>query len=164
MRLQPPGQHGPLHRSGNPPPLPGRLADHPRQRGVRPPPFAGEGRLGLRRTQGAAPACREGRHRPARYPGIDVRGDRPVPVHALQRHLLRRGRRSGRPHRSLRHTRRPPQHRQLSPRTRLAAKDLDREGQHRVIFDYNHSTVYANTVLAVAEKIRRPEPSCDPSG
>jgi membrane-bound lytic murein transglycosylase B len=31
---------------------------------------------------------------------------------------------------------------------------LDREGQHRVIFAYNHSTVYANTVLAVAEKIR----------
>jgi membrane-bound lytic murein transglycosylase B len=34
-------------------------------------------------------------------------------------------------------------------------KGLDREGQHRVIFAYNHSTVYANTVLAVAEKIRR---------
>jgi membrane-bound lytic murein transglycosylase B len=33
-------------------------------------------------------------------------------------------------------------------------KGLDREAQHRVIFDYNHSTVYANTVLAVAEKIR----------
>ncbi len=33
-------------------------------------------------------------------------------------------------------------------------EDLDREGRHRVIFDYNHSTVYANTVLAVAEKIR----------
>ncbi len=31
---------------------------------------------------------------------------------------------------------------------------LDREGQHRVIFDYNHSTAYADTVLAVAEKIR----------
>ena len=31
---------------------------------------------------------------------------------------------------------------------------LDRDGQHRVIFDYNHSTVYADTVLAVAEKIR----------
>jgi membrane-bound lytic murein transglycosylase B len=31
---------------------------------------------------------------------------------------------------------------------------LDREGQHRVIFAYNHSTTYANTVLAVAEKIR----------
>jgi membrane-bound lytic murein transglycosylase B len=34
-------------------------------------------------------------------------------------------------------------------------KDLDREGQHRVIFEYNHSTVYANTVLAIAEKIRK---------
>jgi len=33
-------------------------------------------------------------------------------------------------------------------------KGMDREGQHRVIFDYNHSTVYANTVLAIAEKIR----------
>jgi membrane-bound lytic murein transglycosylase B len=33
-------------------------------------------------------------------------------------------------------------------------KDLDREGQHRVIFEYNHSTVYANTVLAIAEKMR----------
>jgi membrane-bound lytic murein transglycosylase B len=33
-------------------------------------------------------------------------------------------------------------------------EDLDREGRQRVIFDYNHSTVYANTVLAVAEKIR----------
>ena len=32
--------------------------------------------------------------------------------------------------------------------------DLDREGQHRVIFKYNNSTVYANTVLAIAEKIR----------
>ncbi len=32
-------------------------------------------------------------------------------------------------------------------------RNLDRRGQHRVIFDYNHSTVYANTVLAVAEKI-----------
>jgi membrane-bound lytic murein transglycosylase B len=31
---------------------------------------------------------------------------------------------------------------------------LDREEQHRVIFAYNHSTTYANTVLAVAEKIR----------
>jgi membrane-bound lytic murein transglycosylase B len=31
---------------------------------------------------------------------------------------------------------------------------LDRQGQHRVIFGYNHSTVYANTVLAVADKIR----------
>jgi membrane-bound lytic murein transglycosylase B len=31
---------------------------------------------------------------------------------------------------------------------------LDREGQHRVIFRYNQSTVYANTILAVAEKIR----------
>ena len=31
---------------------------------------------------------------------------------------------------------------------------LDREGQQRVIFDYNHSTAYADTVLAVAEKIR----------
>jgi membrane-bound lytic murein transglycosylase B len=34
-------------------------------------------------------------------------------------------------------------------------KDLDRDGQHRVIYDYNHSTVYANTVLAAAEKIRQ---------
>lgn len=31
---------------------------------------------------------------------------------------------------------------------------LDREGQHRVIFAYNHSTPYADTVLALAEKIR----------
>jgi len=31
---------------------------------------------------------------------------------------------------------------------------LDREGQHRAIFGYNHSTVYADTVLAVAEKLR----------
>ncbi len=33
-------------------------------------------------------------------------------------------------------------------------KGMDREGQHRIIFDYNHSTIYANTVLAMAEKIR----------
>lgn len=31
---------------------------------------------------------------------------------------------------------------------------MDREGQHRVIFDYNHSTAYVKTVLAMAEKIR----------
>jgi membrane-bound lytic murein transglycosylase B len=31
---------------------------------------------------------------------------------------------------------------------------MDREGQQRVIFDYNHSTAYANTVLIVADKIR----------
>jgi membrane-bound lytic murein transglycosylase B len=31
---------------------------------------------------------------------------------------------------------------------------LDQAGQHRIIFAYNNSTVYANTVLAVAEKIR----------
>ena len=31
---------------------------------------------------------------------------------------------------------------------------MDRGGRHRVIFGYNHSTVYANTVLAVAEKLR----------
>jgi membrane-bound lytic murein transglycosylase B len=31
---------------------------------------------------------------------------------------------------------------------------MDRDGQHRIIFNYNHSTVYANTVLAVAEKLR----------
>ena len=31
---------------------------------------------------------------------------------------------------------------------------LDREGQHRAIFGYNHSTVYADTILAVAEKLR----------
>ncbi len=31
---------------------------------------------------------------------------------------------------------------------------MDRDYQHRVIFAYNHSTVYANTVLAVAEKIQ----------
>ncbi len=38
---------------------------------------------------------------------------------------------------------------------------LDRDGRHRVIFGYNHSTVYANTVLAVAEKLTdpgRPQP------
>jgi membrane-bound lytic murein transglycosylase B len=32
--------------------------------------------------------------------------------------------------------------------------EMDRNGQHRVIFDYNHNTVYANTVLAVAEKLK----------
>ncbi len=31
---------------------------------------------------------------------------------------------------------------------------MDRDGQHRVIFGYNRSTVYANTVLAVAEKLK----------
>jgi membrane-bound lytic murein transglycosylase B len=31
---------------------------------------------------------------------------------------------------------------------------MDRNGQYRVIFDYNNSTVYANTVLAVAEKLK----------
>jgi membrane-bound lytic murein transglycosylase B len=31
---------------------------------------------------------------------------------------------------------------------------MDRSDQQRVIFAYNHSSVYANTVLAVAEKIR----------
>ena len=31
---------------------------------------------------------------------------------------------------------------------------MDRDDQHRIIFAYNHSNVYANTVLAVAEKIR----------
>ena len=31
---------------------------------------------------------------------------------------------------------------------------MDREGQHRVIFGYNHSTVYANTVLAIADKLK----------
>ena len=31
---------------------------------------------------------------------------------------------------------------------------MDRDGQHRIIFAYNNSTVYANTVLAMAEKIR----------
>jgi membrane-bound lytic murein transglycosylase B len=31
---------------------------------------------------------------------------------------------------------------------------MNRDGQHRIIFDYNHSTVYANTVLAVAQKLR----------
>lgn len=30
---------------------------------------------------------------------------------------------------------------------------MDRDGRHRVIFGYNHSTVYANTVLAVAERL-----------
>jgi membrane-bound lytic murein transglycosylase B len=33
---------------------------------------------------------------------------------------------------------------------------LDRDGRHRVIFGYNHSTVYANTVLAIAEKLTDP--------
>ena len=32
--------------------------------------------------------------------------------------------------------------------------EMDRNGQRRVIFDYNNSTVYANTVLAVAEKLK----------
>jgi len=32
---------------------------------------------------------------------------------------------------------------------------MDRGGQHRVIFEYNHSTVYANTILAVAERLGR---------
>jgi membrane-bound lytic murein transglycosylase B len=31
---------------------------------------------------------------------------------------------------------------------------IQRDGQHRVIFGYNHSTVYANTVLAIAEKLK----------
>jgi membrane-bound lytic murein transglycosylase B len=31
---------------------------------------------------------------------------------------------------------------------------MDRDGQHRIIFAYNNSTVYADTVLAIAEKIR----------
>jgi len=31
---------------------------------------------------------------------------------------------------------------------------MDRDGQHRVILDYNNNTVYANTVLAVAEKLK----------
>ncbi|MDP3097717.1 MAG: lytic murein transglycosylase [Syntrophales bacterium] len=38
---------------------------------------------------------------------------------------------------------------------------MDRDGEHRVIFGYNQSTVYANTVLAVAEKLKdrnRPRP------
>ena len=65
---------------------------------------------------------RAGRHRPARNPGIHIRGDRPVSVHAYQRYCLRRGRRSGRPHRSLCQTRRPPQHRELSSWTRLARR------------------------------------------
>ena len=33
---------------------------------------------------------------------------------------------------------------------------MDREGQQRVIFAYNHSTAYADTVLTLAEKIRLP--------
>jgi membrane-bound lytic murein transglycosylase B len=31
---------------------------------------------------------------------------------------------------------------------------MDRDGQHRTIFAYNHSTVYANTVLAVAGRLK----------
>ena len=31
---------------------------------------------------------------------------------------------------------------------------MDRDGQHQAIFGYNHSTVYANTVLAIAEKLK----------
>jgi membrane-bound lytic murein transglycosylase B len=31
---------------------------------------------------------------------------------------------------------------------------LDRDGEHKVIFGYNHSTVYANTILAIAEKLK----------
>jgi len=31
---------------------------------------------------------------------------------------------------------------------------MNRDGQHRIIFDYNHSTVYANTVLAVAQRLK----------
>jgi membrane-bound lytic murein transglycosylase B len=31
---------------------------------------------------------------------------------------------------------------------------MDRDGERHVIFGYNHSTVYANTVLAVAEKLK----------
>jgi membrane-bound lytic murein transglycosylase B len=31
---------------------------------------------------------------------------------------------------------------------------MDRDGQHRVIFGYNQSTVYANTVLAIAGKLK----------
>ena len=33
-------------------------------------------------------------------------------------------------------------------------EDMDRTGRHRIIFAYNHSTAYADTVLAVADKIR----------
>jgi membrane-bound lytic murein transglycosylase B len=32
-------------------------------------------------------------------------------------------------------------------------EEMDRDGRHRIIFAYNHSTAYADTVLAVAEKI-----------
>jgi len=32
--------------------------------------------------------------------------------------------------------------------------DLDRESQRKVIFAYNHSTIYVNTVLAIAERMR----------
>jgi membrane-bound lytic murein transglycosylase B len=39
---------------------------------------------------------------------------------------------------------------------------MDREDQYRVIFAYNHSTVYASTVLAVAEKIRGRGPKQPP--
>jgi membrane-bound lytic murein transglycosylase B len=31
---------------------------------------------------------------------------------------------------------------------------MDRDEQRNVIFDYNHSTVYANTVLAIADKLK----------
>lgn len=31
---------------------------------------------------------------------------------------------------------------------------IQREGQHRAIFSYNHSTVYANTVLAIADRLK----------
>jgi membrane-bound lytic murein transglycosylase B len=33
-------------------------------------------------------------------------------------------------------------------------KEMDRKSQHSIILTYNHSTVYANTVLAVADKLR----------
>ena len=33
-------------------------------------------------------------------------------------------------------------------------RDVDSRNQHRILFAYNHSNVYANTVLAVAEKLR----------
>ena len=39
---------------------------------------------------------------------------------------------------------------------------MDRDGQRRIIFAYNNSTVYANTVLAVAEKIRERDRDPDP--
>jgi len=39
------------------------------------------------------------------------------------------------------------------------APDMNRTSRHKVIFAYNHSSIYANTVLAVADKLMNKAPS-----